>query len=85
MYLPNFAGLFADHRVAFFAVKSRGEFRHVGNRSNGTETRERMRIGIGLQTSGLGTLVRSPDLRPSQKESLFRREAVDVFALLSFQ
>ena len=33
--LPDFAGLFADHFVAFYAAEGFGEFRHVAERSDG--------------------------------------------------
>src|ERR1700686_4879363 len=45
-----------------------------------------MRVGVGLQSRGLGTLVSSPHLGPAQKETLFGSEAVEIFgARLPFQ
>ena len=83
--LPDFAGLFANHGVAFFAAEGFGERVHVGERSISAEARERMRIGVGLQARSFGALIRSPDLRPAEEETLLRGEAVDFFARLPFQ
>src|ERR1700730_8844717 len=38
-----------------------------------------MGIGVGLQASGFGTLVRAPYLRPAKEEALLRSEAVQIF------
>src|ERR1700731_743626 len=38
-----------------------------------------MRIGIGLQASGFGTLVGAPHLCPAEKETLLGSEAVNIF------
>ncbi len=70
--LPDFAGLFADHGVAFFAAEGGGEGGRVGERAVGAEARERMRIGVGLQARGFGALIGAPDLRPAEEEALLR-------------
>ena len=67
--LPDFAGLFADHGVAFFAAESLGEGVHVGKRAIGAEARQRVRVSVGLQARGFGALIRCPRLAPSRGRS----------------
>src|SRR5438309_1259802 len=44
-----------------------------------TEARQRVRVRFCLQPRRLRPLIRAPDLRPTEKESLLSRDAVDLF------
>src|ERR1700675_708944 len=77
--LPDLAGLLADHRVSLFAAKGLGKRFQVGERAVPAKTRERVRVGVGLQARCLRPLIRTPHLGPSEEEALLRREAVDIF------
>src|ERR1700730_18101567 len=77
--LPDLAGLLTDHRVSLFAAKGLGKRLHVGERAVVAKTRERVRVGVGLQARCLCPLICTPHLGPSEEEALLRREAVDIF------
>src|SRR6266478_3829478 len=68
--LPDPAGLLADHRVSLFAAKGLGKPFHVGERAVAAKTRERVRVGVGLQTRCPRPLMRTPHLGPSEEEAL---------------
>ena len=48
-FLPNLAGLGADHRVAGLTAECAGELRQVRERPVDAEARERVRVGLGHQ------------------------------------
>src|ERR1051325_4629531 len=77
---PNLATLVwrPHHRLAFLASIRGGELRHVRQRPIHAKPCQRMRIGRVAQTRGFRSNVLRPDLRPTQKEALLRRETVDV-------
>src|SRR5580700_3112111 len=72
---PNLAAncRWSGHRVALFATKRAGEFRHVGWRGDGTEAPQRMRVRVHHQALEFGPVIGRPDLRERQKETLVRR------------
>src|SRR6516165_8159322 len=77
-WLPDFAGVFADHRVPFFAPEGFRECIQVRKRAVAAEARQRVRVGVGLQAGRFCALIRAPHLRPTQEEALLWREAVDL-------
>src|SRR5271170_8507488 len=83
-WLPDLAELLSDHRVSLFAAEGLGKRFHVRERTIAAKARERVRIGIGLQTCCLRPLIRSPHLGPSQEEALLRRKAVNVLRAFAF-
>src|SRR6267142_6247296 len=77
---PDLAALvgWSHHRVAILALEGLRKQRHVRQRSVNTKTAERMRVGDYQLALHFRPHVLRPDLRVTEKEALFRREAVDV-------
>src|ERR1700694_6346207 len=66
--LPDCAGLFTNHGIAFFAAEGFGKLGHVGERTVAAEARERMRIGLRLQAGIFGAFAAPPKLGPPEEE-----------------
>src|SRR5688572_21725999 len=67
-----------DHWAGGGNVKRLGELLHVRDRSDGAETAGRMRIRFQPQLQIFVALIVSPDLRPTQEETLVRRKPIDL-------
>ena len=78
--LPNHAAFFLrpHHWVAGLALKGFGKLRHVGEWTVHAESPQRMRVGFSLKSRSFDSQLFCPDLRPSEKKSLFGTEPIDV-------
>ena len=56
-FLPDFAGVFADHGVAVFAAEGFGEGFHIGERAIAAEARQGMGIRLRLGARRFRALV----------------------------
>src|SRR6266850_1838470 len=78
--LPNLATLFlrSHHRIASLALKRAGKFLNVRQRSVYAKTRHRVFVALSDQPFILRRRLLSPHLCPTQKETLFRCEPINV-------
>src|SRR5437868_14057597 len=78
-FLPYLTALIrrAHHWVALFALEGGGELLHVRERAVDAEARGRMRVGDDAPPGLFRPDGAGPDLRPTEEETLFRREAVN--------
>src|SRR5271154_2663865 len=76
--LPDLANCFSHHRIAFLAIEGPGKFDHVGRRTVGAESWQRMGVGVSPQLRRLRPDVEGPNLGPSQEETLVRRKAAYI-------
>ena len=67
-----------NHLVAQLAVEGFSKLRHVGERTVHAKATKRMRVGEDLLPNCFRPLVPAPDLRPTEEETLFRSEAINV-------
>src|SRR5947208_17117901 len=75
--LPDLAAPRPDHRIAGLARERLGKRRHVGRRSDGSETRQGVRVHVDQQQLVLGTAVLRPDLRVGKEKPLLGREPIN--------
>ena len=75
-YLPDVAGVFADHFLAGLAVKCLLEIRAILQRTVYAVSARRVRVRLGQQARTFRRRILAPDLSKTKEEALIRRETI---------